>query len=192
MESEDSQKLLITIFFSKNTRSRPYQLLKYRITNDPDKLPVESIIIKKKKNYSKSTAEKAGGLLDVLKISIGCRVMLRRNIDKRRGLVNGAIGILENIKKEQNEIVSELHVRFDSAPNEILIIERVTATFTYGLDTKMQRRQFPIRPCYAITYHKCQGVSCDNAVCDLSSAFCSHMGYALNIFHLKSHLGMWL
>jgi hypothetical protein len=38
--------------------------------------------------------EKCGGLLDSMSIGIGARVMLRRNMDTSKGLVNGSIGTI--------------------------------------------------------------------------------------------------
>ena len=61
-----------------------------------------------------------GGLLAKIVLAVGCRVMLRRNIDTRIGLVNGAIGTVEKITK------SCVTVKFDHA-SDPYDVEKVTA-----------------------------------------------------------------
>ena len=96
-----------------------------------------------------------GGLLAKFFLAVGCRVMLRRNIDTHIGLVNGAIGIVTKVTK------SCVTVKFDhiSDPYEV---EKVTSKFMLMKSYYVYREQFPLIPAAAITIQKSQGLSLDN------------------------------
>uniref|UniRef100_A0A1X7VA25 ATP-dependent DNA helicase n=1 Tax=Amphimedon queenslandica TaxID=400682 RepID=A0A1X7VA25_AMPQE len=89
--------------------------------------------------------------------------MLRRNIDVTVGLVNGAIGTVMGI------YATRISIKFDhiDIPCDI---ERVTSRFMLPKNLYIHRKQFPLILFYAITIHKCQGLSQDTAIIDLSTA----------------------
>ena len=88
--------------------------------------------------------------------------MLRRNIDVTVGLVNGAIGTVMGIYS------TRISIKFDhiDVPCDI---ERVTTRFMLSKNLYIHRKQFPLILSYAITIHKCQGLSLDTAIIDLST-----------------------
>ena len=119
-------------------------------------------------------------------------VLLRRNIDTNIGLVNGAIGTVLSISKEQ------IKVTFDhnSAPCDV---QRVHSKFMVMKNLYVYRQQFPLILAYAITIHKSQGLSLDCTIVDLSDrVFSAGMAYValsrvrslaglhLSAFHHKS------
>ena len=111
------------------------------------------------------------GLEAVLRIAIGARVMLRRNIDTKCGLVNGAIGTVTCIG------ANCITVQFDHIP-EAVKLEKVRSRFIVMKNFYVYRKQFPLILAYAVTIHKCQGLSLDCAVMDLSdNVFCPGMAY---------------
>ena len=125
-----------------------------------------------------------------LKLSVGARVMLRRNINCGDGLVNGARGTIVGFKWPGNalnqskpgEIPTEVYVQFldpkvgrlskvpvVSGQQDVVPIQAISAKF-YGKEgTVLQRTQMPLILCWAATVHKVQGLSLDAAVMDLGT-----------------------
>ena len=111
------------------------------------------------------------GLEAKLCLAVGARVMLRRNLDTKAGLVNGAIGIVLSIAS------NHVTVQFDhvSTPYDV---ERVKSKFMVMKNFYVYRKQFPLILAYAVTIHKCQGLSLDCAIVDLSDqVFSEGMAY---------------
>ena len=115
----------------------------------------------KQATAKKPKASDTGGLAEELKVAVGARVMLRRNLDTSQGLVNGAFGEIVMIHQQQN-VVTRLTIRWDHGKTSELgketsqfeIVDKVFAT----------RKQFPIALAYGITVHKCQGLSLTSAL----------------------------
>jgi len=105
-----------------------------------------------------------------LHLKVGAEVMcIKNNFDK--GYVNGSRGKVTGFEAETNYPIIELYngTRVTIAP-ELWAIEedgKVKASIT----------QFPLRLAWAITIHKSQGMSLDNAEIDLRSTFTYGMGY---------------
>ena len=121
--------------------------------------------------------------LEALTLAIGARVMLRRNIDTKLGLVNGAIGTVTSISSQK------LMVKFDHIDNPCTT-ELVRSKFLLTKSFFVYRKQFPVTVAYAVTIHKCQGLSLDCAIVDLSSnVFCAGMAYvAISRVHTLEEL----
>ena len=125
------------------------------------------------------------GLQAKLVFAIGARVMLRRNIDTSIGLVNGAIGTVLSISKEQIK-VKFYHI---SAPYDV---ERVHSKFMVMKNFYVYRQQFPLILAYAITIHKSQGLSLDCTIVDLSDrVFSAGMAY-VELSRVRSLAGLHL
>ena len=105
------------------------------------------------------------------KLAVGARVMLRRNIDTKAGLVNGALGTVI--------CITPLHVcvQFDHI-SEPYNVEKVKSKFVLLKNFYIYRKQYPLILAFAITIHKCQGLSLNSAIIDLSdSVFSPGMAY---------------
>ena len=112
------------------------------------------------------------GLEAELKLAVGVRVMLRRNLDTSKGLVNGALGTINSIGKDC------IHVKFNHNTDTHFKIERVRSKFQILRRFYVYRKQFPVILAFAVTIHKCQGLSLDCAIVDLSSnVFATGMAY---------------
>ena len=111
------------------------------------------------------------GLEAKLRLAVGARVMLRRNIDTSAGLVNGAFGTIRAIAKRH------VSVEFDHM-TELYNVEMVKGKFMIMKNFYVYRKQYPLIFAYAVTIHKCQGLSLDCAIVDLSDkVFSAGMAY---------------
>lgn len=109
-------------------------------------------VLKKNEDDSSLTA----GLENVITIKIGARVMLRRNIDVSKGLVNGSIGVIQKINwdVDKNNGARKITIKFNNLTYEP---ELVKTKFQILNNAYVHREQFPICLSYAITIHKSQG-----------------------------------
>ena len=109
------------------------------------------------------------GLERILKLKVGAKVMVRRNLDISKGLCNGAIGeIVKFVRHPLSKKVEKLLVKFTSGTHEI---KKVKSDFyiKHNSDLKVTREQFPIILAYAMTVHKSQGLTLDRAIVDCGS-----------------------
>jgi len=103
-------------------------------------------------------------------LKIGAVVMFTKN-NPREGFVNGTLGRVESFAKGSNNPIvrTKDNKRIEVAPMDWTIEEngRLKASIT----------QFPLRLAWAITVHKSQGMSLDEAIMDLSGVFEFGQGY---------------
>ena len=125
------------------------------------------------------------GLEAKLSLAVGARVTLRRNIDTKSGLVNGAIGSVLKIT------VNHVTVQFDHICDPYNV-EMVRSRFMVMKNFYVYRKQFPLILAYAVTIHKCQGLSLDCAIVDLSDdVFSEGMAYVA-LSRVRSLSGIYL
>ncbi|XP_024120187.1 uncharacterized protein LOC112141313 [Oryzias melastigma] len=121
-------------------------------------------------------------LLDTISVAEGARLMLTRNIDIRKGLVNGAFGeLVSAIASDRDQHVMKLALKMDNSsrvnaeqPDNVVYLERVEENLK---QKGMIRRQFPVKLAYACTIHKVQGMTTQKAVVSLKRVFESGMSY---------------
>ncbi|XP_058798825.1 ATP-dependent DNA helicase PIF1-like [Phymastichus coffea] len=107
--------------------------------------------------------DNACGISRVMTIKIGCKIMIRRNIDVSIGLVNGTIATVIAVTKGKTGIDS-VTIRLQS--NQEYSIKQLEYQFQILDQVFITREKFPICLSYAITIHKSQGLSLENAVID--------------------------
>ena len=114
---------------------------------------------------------RTAGLEAKLSLAVGAWVMQRRNINTKRGLVNGALGTVLSIAP------NHVTVQFDHV-SEPYDVRMVKSRFMLMKNYFVYRKQFPLILAYAVTIHKCQGLSLDCAIVDLSDQiFSDRMAY---------------
>jgi len=106
-----------------------------------------------------------------LELKMGVPVFLIRNLSPREGLCNGTrmriVGISRNCLH-----VAILGRRFDC---QIRLLPRIKLTTTdEDLPFILERTQFPVRPCFAMTVHKSQGQSLKMVGVDLRTKTFTH------------------
>ncbi|KKP43252.1 MAG: AAA ATPase [Parcubacteria group bacterium GW2011_GWA2_33_14] len=103
-------------------------------------------------------------------LKVGAFVMFTKN-NQKEGFVNGTLGTVEAFDKNTNEPV----IKIRNGRN----IKAQVMDWTIEENGKVRARitQLPLRLAWAITVHKSQGMSLDEAVMDLSQVFEFGQGY---------------
>lgn len=139
------------------------------LANDTISTRVHSLRNKVNKMLSNDNGDisRTAGLAKVITIKIGAQVMIRRNIDTSIGLVNGSIckviSVISN-NGHVDKIVVELSTGIQYS------IERSLVNFEIIQGVYVSRQQFPLVLSYAITIHKSQGLSLENALIDVGNS----------------------
>ncbi len=107
---------------------------------------------------------------DTLYLKIGASVMFTKN-NPKEGFVNGTLGTVESFEEHTHEPI----VKTKDGKR----IQVQTMDWTIEENGKVRGRitQLPLRLAWAITVHKSQGMSLDEAVMDLSNVFEYGQGY---------------
>ncbi|MFA6463860.1 MAG: helix-turn-helix domain-containing protein [Candidatus Paceibacterota bacterium] len=119
-----------------------------------------------------------------LSLKIGAAVMFTKN-NLKEGYMNGTLGIVESFSAfTHNPIIK---IRSGN------LIEAESADWNVEDDGKVKARisQLPLRLAWAITVHKSQGMSLDEAVMDLSKVFEFGQGYVA-LSRVRTLSGLYL
>ncbi|KAL9840499.1 putative DNA helicase [Arabidopsis thaliana] len=122
----------------------------------------------------------------LLRLKVGCPVMLLRNLDLHGGLMNGTrLQIIRlGDKLVQGRILTGTRV------GKLVIIPRMPLTPSdRRLPFKMKRRQFPLSYAFAMTINKSQGKSLDNVGIYLPKPVFSHGQLYVAMSRVKSKEG---
>jgi hypothetical protein len=107
---------------------------------------------------------------EILSLKIGAAVMFTKN-NPQEGFVNGTLGTVEEFNWENN------HPIVGTRGGRKIEVEPMDWVVEDGGRVLGQISQMPLRLAWAITVHKSQGMSMDEAVIDLSQAFEFGQGY---------------
>jgi hypothetical protein len=111
-----------------------------------------------------------------INITEGSIVMLMRNMDPSRRMLNGQRFIVKHIHPNRRllSIVPADRAGDPDAPAYLLPRIVFKCKFSRRQDAIVQRKQFPIRICYAVTIHKSQASTLQRVVVDLRSGVFDH------------------
>ena len=107
---------------------------------------------------------------ETLVLKIGAKVMFTKN-NSKEGFVNGTLGEVLGFDKESGLPI----VRTRGGMK--IEVERMNWTIEENGEVRAQITQLPLRLAWAITVHKSQGMSLDEAVMDISQVFEFGQGY---------------
>jgi ATP-dependent DNA helicase PIF1 len=107
---------------------------------------------------------------ETLELKVGAKVMCIKNSPDKK-YYNGSLGTIDGFDKESGYPVIKL-IRGNK-----ITVKPETWELIDGDKKRASIVQFPIRLAWAITVHKSQGMTLDNAQIDLSRAFVEGMGY---------------
>ncbi|KAK3932312.1 LOW QUALITY PROTEIN: ATP-dependent DNA helicase [Frankliniella fusca] len=115
------------------------------------------------------------------------KVMLRKNINVSRGLVNGALGVIKHIVFEKGKKPPLLPlcilVKFETVTLSDLNIQYVpiipVVSTWYRTGVLCSRSQLPVSLCWACTIHKAQGLTLSSMVLDVGAS-----EFALGLFYV--------
>jgi len=110
---------------------------------------------------------RTAGLESHLELTIGARVMLKRNKNVEAGLVNGSVGTVTGFLCRSKEVYA-INIQFDKVDCTVAI-ERESVSFEVLKCVYYTRKQFPVMTAFALTIHKAQGLSLQAAIVDAGS-----------------------
>ncbi|RXN14803.1 ATP-dependent DNA helicase PIF1 [Labeo rohita] len=108
----------------------------------------------------------------LLQLKVGAQVMLTKNLDVQRGLVNGARGVVVDFQPGNQGLP---RVRFLCGAVEVMKRERWMFKASGGL--YLSRQQLPLKLAWAISIHKSQGMTLDCVEISLARVFESGQAY---------------
>ena len=101
-------------------------------------------------------------------------VLIIRTLDPSEGLMNGVRVCIHHIGVRVLGVIRITDFHLDDPP--VFLLPRMTFVCSYGVHNakNVTRRQFPVRPCAAMTVHKSQASTMDRVVVDLRSDVFEH------------------
>ena len=121
---------------------------------------------------------------ETLRLKIGAAVMFTRN-DQGGRYVNGTLGVVEDFDPEEG------HPVVATRGGKRIVAEPATWKIEEAGKERASITQVPLRLAWAMTVHKSQGMSLDEAVIDLARAFEYGQGYVA-LSRLRSLKGLYL
>lgn len=96
---------------------------------------------------------------EIIYLKVGAKVMFCRNYDPDEGLVNGLIVKVINLSQDYVVVLDSNNKEHVVRPKKFTV---KTKNYT------VSRTQIPLKPAWAITIHKSQGLTLDSAIIDIS------------------------
>lgn len=152
-----------------------------------ENMPIGTLASVKKKMAESLSKE----MPDEVRLKVGAQVMLTRNKDLERNLVNGSRGVVIRFDKRKDDEGVVPVVKFDcGVVTSIAPVEAVRYNPDGGAGC-LVRQQIPLKLAWALTVHKSQGTTLTRALLDISSAFEFGQCYVA-LSRVRSLDGLWL
>ncbi len=112
-------------------------------------------------------------------VAIGARVMITKNINISKGVVNGTFTIVTSITFNNDKIITIIFIKIIST-NRKIMLKRQTLQHKYTSKTYNYKKSFSIVLTYAITSHKAQGATIKSKVIiDIKNSFALGFTYVM-------------
>ena len=179
---EDLKEAAINIICTRKVAGNMNML--YVLQLPGEMIKIDAVNFKSNRQSFKPPMHKSGdgtiaktNYMNELRLKLGAKVMLIRNINTRDSLTNGQTGILEQVVRDVKGGVKYLMVRFDKeAAGRMSRMENPQLEQKFPGLTKIEKTQetyklsdkgdstanliqFPIVLSYAVTAHKCMGMT---------------------------------
>lgn len=155
-----------------------------------DGTPSDNIIVDNPNNLNKyhlgifQTLERDCRASNLLKLKKGCRVILLKNIDFKRNLVNGSTGAIAELG---NDFIT---IDFDCGSRYTMTSKDKYEYWSEGV-LKATREQYPLSLAYGVTIHKSQGMTLGAVVIDFNKIFAFGQAYVA-LSRVKTLKGLYL
>eukprot|EP00931_Biecheleriopsis_adriatica_P050429 TRINITY_DN2919_c0_g1_i2.p1 TRINITY_DN2919_c0_g1~~TRINITY_DN2919_c0_g1_i2.p1 ORF type:complete len:1011 (+),score=226.32 TRINITY_DN2919_c0_g1_i2:108-3140(+) len=112
------------------------------------------------------SAAKNSSIPEEVELKVGAQVVLTYNLDDK--LVNGSRGVVKEFSANGLPVVE-----FNNGMQK----EIRPVKMNFGHDSKIFREQLPLKLAWALTVHRCQGMTLDKAECSIADAFAPGQAY---------------
>ena len=107
----------------------------------------------------------------IIVLKRGMPIMLLSNLDKKNGHANGSRYVVMDMTQK---IIYALGIGEMNYGNILLIPRIIFQPKDQELPFEMERRQFPVRPCFAMTSNKSQGQNLNMVGLNVTKEFFTH------------------
>lgn len=132
------------------------------------------------------------GVEKTLQLKVGAQVMCLKNLDVASGLVNGARGVVVGVAANTTtEAGGKLWPKVKFACGLVQVMTPETWSVLEADSIVAERKQVPLSLAWAVSVHKCQGMTLDRVEASLAQAFDHGMVYVA-LSRVKSLSGLRL
>jgi ATP-dependent exoDNAse (exonuclease V) alpha subunit len=121
-----------------------------------------------------------------VKLIIGARVMLLKNIDIEHGLINGTRGIIKEYIYNEEGIIISIIIDFDGYySNPVVLQPQLVNEHSMRNSMTFKIYQFPIRLSWCVTAHKSQAQTLDKVAININNKAFSHGAFYVAISRVR-------
>jgi ATP-dependent DNA helicase PIF1 len=124
-----------------------------------------------------------------LQLKVGMIIMLLRNLNTREGCCNGT---RLRIHRLQRNVIDASIIGGKYDGNRVFIPRILMTPTSSTLPFTLTRRQFPIRPCFAMTINKSQGQTLDHVGISLEAEVFTHGQLYVALSRVRDRSKLWV